>query len=334
MPFLGEAWYVACFADEVTSEAAVARTICGEPMFLYRDHAGDLVAVRDACPHRMAPLSMGIYQDGVVTCRYHGLSFGSGGQCVANPHGAITSALSAKSWPVIERHGFVWVWPGDPAEADPVMLPDLSIVDATPVNGQFRGYLPTAANYQLCTDNILDLSHVDYLHPDTLGGGLSSVKPKVTADGDSVNIRWENLSEVAPAAFDREFLVQGAPSDTITQVTWYPPAIMRLRVSITPTTPEAGPPISITTAHIMTPETDMTTHYFFVSTRDFHDQDPAFNAGLAGFVTRIFTDEDKPMLEAQQARLGTADLWSANPAMLPIDSGAVQVRRVLDRLMA
>ena len=335
MSYLAKAWYVACFADEVTGDAMVARTLCDQPMLLFRDGDGALVAIRDACPHRLAPLSLGIYRDGIVTCRYHGLAFGAGGQCVGNPHGPITASLSAKSWPAIERYGFAWVWPGDAASADPALLPDLSIIDATPVNGKFRGYLPTAANYQLCTDNILDLSHTDYLHPDTLGGGgLTRAKPSVTTDGDVVAIRWENPGEVAPPALDRELRVQGTLSDTVTQVVWYPPAIMSLTVSITPTSPEAGPPINSTTMHIMTPETAMATHYFVLSTRDFRDHDATFNAGLAAFVNGIFASEDKPMLEAQQARLGTADLWSANPAMLPIDSGAVQVRRILERLIA
>ena len=53
-------------------------------------------------------------------------------------------------------------------------------------------------------------------------------------------------------------------------------------------------------------ETDMTTHYFVLSTRDFRDSDPAYNAGIATFVNGIFATEDKPMLEAQQARLGTS----------------------------
>ena len=334
MPFLGNAWYVAGFADDVTSDSVLARTICGEPMLLYRDPDGALVAIRDACPHRSAPLSLGVYREGVVQCRYHGLAFGRGGECVANPHGPVTAALAARAWPAAERYGLAWVWPGDKDAADAALIPDLSIVDETPVNGKFRGYLPTAANYQLCTDNILDLSHTDYLHPETLGGGgLTLAKPKVVVDDDVLTVRWENPGEHAPPAFDRELAVQGQPSDTVTQVIWHAPAIMRLFVSVESRVPEGGR-ISQTTMHIMTPETDMTTHYFVLSTRDFRSDDAAFNAGLSAFVNGIFATEDKPMLEAQQARMGTPDLWATSPVMLPIDTGAIQARRILDRLIA
>jgi vanillate O-demethylase monooxygenase subunit len=86
--------------------------------------------------------------------------------------------------------------------------------------------------------------------------------------------------------------------------------------------------------HIMTPETELTTHYFVLSTRDFRAEDAAMNAAISGFVNNIFATEDKPMLEAQQARMGTADLWATNPVILPIDTGAVQVRRIMERLLA
>jgi vanillate O-demethylase monooxygenase subunit len=107
---------------------------------------------------------------------------------------------------------------------------------------------------------------------------------------------------------------------------------MRLSVSVESRVPGGGR-ISQTTVHVMTPDTEMTTHYFVLSTRDFRSEDADFNARISAFVNNIFATEDKPMLEAQQARMGTADLFATAPAMLPIDAGAVQARRILERLM-
>ncbi|MFX5351247.1 hypothetical protein ABTD19_17620, partial [Acinetobacter baumannii] len=84
--------------------------------------------------------------------------------------GPVVAALSVRAFPVVERHGAIWVWTGDAAKADPAVLPNLSSIDETPPLARITGYMPTAANYQLLSDNILDLSHADYLHPDTLGG--------------------------------------------------------------------------------------------------------------------------------------------------------------------
>lgn len=329
-----QCWYVAGFASDVTTDKPLARTICATPMLLYRDTDGSLTAIPDACPHRSAPLSAGRFHEGTVQCRYHGLSFGRDGVCVHNPHGPIIAALHARAWPVAERHGLIWVWPGTPHRADPALIPDLSFVDQVHPHGKFNGYLPTAANYQLCTDNILDLTHTDYLHPDTLGGGsITRARPQVRVQGDVLTIRWENPGEIAPPAFDRELAVQGERSNTVHEVVWSAPAIMKLTVAVESCVPGGGR-ISQTTMHMMTPETDMATHYFVLSIRDFRAEDAAFNAAVGQFVNAIFATEDKPMLEAQQARMGTAELWATNPVILPIDSGAIQVRRILDRIIA
>ncbi len=327
-------WYVACFADEVVIDRPLARVLCGVPMLIYRDGEGSLSAIADSCPHRSAPLSVGIFKDGTVTCRYHGLAFGKNGACVGNPHGPVVSALNPRSWPVAERHGVIWVWPGEQERADPALIPDLSIIDRVPETAKFRGYLPTAANYQLCTDNILDLSHTDYLHPDTLGGGgLTRARPQVIVDGDRLTVRWENPGEPAPPALDRELQIPGGLSDTVTEVVWHAPAVMELSIVIQSLSPQGGR-ISQTTMHIMTPESDMSTHYFVLATRDFRPDDAAYNAELCKFVNGIFANEDKPMLEAQQQRMGTSDLWATNPVILPIDRASVQCRRIVERLIA
>ncbi len=334
MQYLRNCWYVACLSGEL-GQSMLARTICEQPLAFFRSTDGAPAALTDACSHRLAPLSAGCLKDGEIMCRYHGLRFGRDGRCTHNPHGPATASLAVRSWPSAERHDLVWVWLGDPDAADPAQIPDLSFIDTTPPHAKFTGYLETAANFELCTDNILDLTHTDYLHPDTLGGGgLTRARGQVTTQGDTVAIRWENPAEVAPPALDREFIRQGELSDTVTQVEWVAPAILRLSVDVAPLCPDNGDEIRTATMHIMTPESPMRTHYFVVSTRNFRADDADYNAGLAAFINGIFLTDDKPMLEAQQARMGTADLWACNPAMLAIDAASVQARRVLQRLIA
>jgi vanillate O-demethylase monooxygenase subunit len=70
------------------------------------------------------------------------------------------------------------------------------------------------------------------------------------------------------------------------------------------------------------------------STRRFLVDDEAFSAMLRATLTQAFENEDKPMLEKQQQRMGTDDLWALTPVLLGIDTAAVQARRMLDRLIA
>jgi len=180
MGFLFGCWYIAAWSDDLPAAGMLSRTILGEPVLLLRDEDGLIGAVRDMCPHRFAPLSRGNFAGGKVTCGYHGLGFALDGRCVANPHGPVVSGLNVKSWPVHEAYKAIWIWMGDPAQADPALIPDLGYIDACPPSAFSKGYLSSYGNYQLYVDNILDLSHIDYLHPTTLGGGaLSRATPRV-----------------------------------------------------------------------------------------------------------------------------------------------------------
>ncbi len=59
-----------------------ATRLWGEPLVIYRDSKGELVAMADVCPHRSAPLSMGRVENDELVCMYHGWKFGEKGDCV------------------------------------------------------------------------------------------------------------------------------------------------------------------------------------------------------------------------------------------------------------
>jgi phenylpropionate dioxygenase-like ring-hydroxylating dioxygenase large terminal subunit len=112
--------------------APLARTLLDLPVVMFRNAEGTASALLDRCPHRFAPLSSGTITDGALVCPYHGLGFAGTGRCVLNPHGPITSSMSARAFPLVETYRALWIWMGDPAQADPAMIPDLSIVDHCP----------------------------------------------------------------------------------------------------------------------------------------------------------------------------------------------------------
>ena len=230
MKYLMNTWYQAGFADDIPAGGKLARTICAVPLVFYRRAEGSLTALADRCPHRFAPLSAGRVDGDSIFCGYHGLGFGADGKCMHNPHGPIVSALAVRSFPVVERHTIVWVWLGDAERADPALIPDLSYIDETPPQARISGYMPTAANYQLISDNILDLSHADFLHPDTLGGINSTAKTSNRQEGDTVVVDWLAENCEPPPAF--RATVHGAGrADVWTEVVWRAPAVMTLGVA-------------------------------------------------------------------------------------------------------
>lgn len=327
-------WYVAALDDELTAGQLLARCFLGDDVVLFRAADGSPRALTDRCPHRFAPLSAGTLHDGVVQCGYHGLRFDGEGSCVRNPHGPTPKAACVRAYPMRERDRLLWIWMGEPEKADDQRIPDLGAVAGAPEHASFRGYLPTACDTLLLVDNILDLSHVDYLHPTTLGSGaLSRVQAKVDdLSPSSLKVSWISNGDVAPPVFDAHLRQQGQLTDQWTEVTWLAPAVMVLSVGATLQGEARSEGVDSLNLHLGTPGRDGFTHYWYWSTRDFAIS-PEANAHIRPMVEHVFTHEDKPMLEAQQQRIGPYDLLSRKPVLLTIDAASMRVRRKLQALV-
>jgi len=337
--YLRNAWYAAGLANEFAPGALVARTLLDEPLVFFRTDDGGIAALADRCPHRFAPLSAGKVCDGgrAVECPYHGLRFGADGTCLHNPHGdgRVPKAAAVPARAVRERDRLVWMWGGDPAQADESLIPDFSQVTSAPDDATARGYLPSACDFQLLVDNILDLTHADFVHAGFLGSGaLTRSKPQLTEVGErSTRIAWLSSGDLAPMAFDMHLREQRQPTDQWTEVTWTAPGCMLLNVGATLHGEPRERGVDTLNLHLTTPETATTCHYWYWTTRNFAINSQA-NAEIHGFVRHAFEQQDKPVLEAQQRRIGVAEFWSLNPVLLPGDAGAVRVRRKLQQLMA
>jgi phenylpropionate dioxygenase-like ring-hydroxylating dioxygenase large terminal subunit len=330
--WLRNAWYQIAWSSDIERGATLARTLLGEPLVIYRGVSGHLSVLFDRCAHRFAPLSRGVVMGDAIRCPYHGLAFGRDGRCVANPHGPVASAMKVRSYPVEERHTAVWVWMGD-EECDPGRIPDLSFIDQTPETARITGYLPTAANYQLLSDNILDLSHADYLHPTSLGGMMTGVKTSITEREGGISVEWLAHSCDAPPALKPQLGGLDCKADIWIQVSWQAPAAMVLAVTVRPAGVPRQPEDEGIALHNMSPETPSTSHYFFCATRRFLVDDVEFGESLRKALMHAFSNEDKPILEAQQIRMGTDDIWRLEPVLLSIDGPAVRVRRRLQKLI-
>src|ERR1700677_426623 len=330
MRWLLNCWYVAAWADELPSDARLARTLLERPVLLFRDPGGQVHALADRCPHRHAPLSRGKGEDRVVHCGYHGLAFdGATGKCVHNPHGPIPSSLAVEAYRVTERHKLLWIWMGNRERAEESAIPDLSFADTAPVHAFSKGYMRAAADHRLLEDNILDLTHGDYWHANTLGGGsFTRTRANVEERGNTVFVQWLAKNEQAIPIFRSEMPDLDMLTDMITDVLWHPSGVMLLNGAVTP----AGAPrengIATSNAHIMTPETATTTHYFYCNSRTYRTADADYNAAVAAGLRLAFETEDKPMIEAQQSRIRGADLLDSRPALLPMDLAAVRARRI------
>jgi phenylpropionate dioxygenase-like ring-hydroxylating dioxygenase large terminal subunit len=332
--FLKRVWYAAAWAAEVT-EQLCARTIAGEPLLFTRDEDGTPRALADLCPHRFAPLSAGRRTGERIRCAYHGLEFDLGGRCVHNPHGsgARPAAARVRSYVVVEHQGIVWLWLGDAEHADPACIPNFDFLEDPrwlTVSGKIHG----SGHYELFTDNLMDLGHTEFLHPGLGAAVFTLGKREVSRDGDTV---WSNVSHpntVISQTMGHVFGTLGENFDQWFDMRWNAPASMLLTGYWSRPGTSKGAGFVTPALHIVTPETETTSHYFWAAGRDVRKDDDNLTEQMRTGLIRAFEDEDKPMIALQQQHLGGRDLLAMQPVLLPGDLGAVLARRTLAELMA
>lgn len=337
MNYLKNVWYVAAWDAEVNADALFQRTLLDESILLFRADDGRAQAISNRCPHRFAPLHMGKRVGNGVQCPYHGLQFNGQGQCIHNPQGPIPKAAAVKSYPIVEKYCLLWIWMGDPARADEALIPDYACQDPARAHVAKR-YLHVKANYVLETDNILDLSHIQFLHPGSLGSSaVAGAITSVEQVGNTVYSNRQTVKDILPEFLYRHRRIPiGTPVDRWIDVRWDAPASMLLEAGSVATRRPRSEGVADFVAHIFTPETDKTSHYWYgVATPLATGDDGRARAeDFASGLTRPFASEDLPMLEAQQQMIGAADFWSLKPVLLAGDAGAVRARRVLDKMIA
>jgi vanillate O-demethylase monooxygenase subunit len=337
MDYPFNAWYPAMWSKDLPSSELVARTYLGEPVVVYRDPAGRPVAMADVCPHRFAPLSRGeLLADGGVRCMYHGLEFTSSGKCSLNPHGdgRIPPTMCVRTYPVTEKHTIVWIWMGKKAPTD--TIPDFSLLDDSSGLSTQRDSMLMKASYRLLADNLMDLSHTAFLHEGILSqreGANALIEVEQTGN----TVHSKRFAPNIPIAKIHEltFRGDGGRVDSYTDIRWDPPGCLLLKTSVRPPRAEYIDDTSgMNMLHFLTPETERSTHYMFGVARVPTTGDEEVKRQVGELRRYAFTQQDQPIIEAQQRNIDALGK-DARPALLAsIDSGPVRVQRILDRLIA
>jgi len=304
------AWYIAAWSEEIL-DIPLARIILNNRLVIYRDCDGIARALEDRCCHRGAPLSKGEVVKEGIQCGYHGMVYSGDGICVKNPsEDGDPSKYSVKSFPIVEKQKAIWIWTGDQELADPEKIVNFPYHEDNDV-WQFNfGHYQIAGNFMLMIDNLMDLTHLGYIHKSTIGGfpdnhDQASMEVKETINGVNL-LRW-TLNSEPPKSFINAAGFKGK-IDRWTDMNYMAPSSViqwggALDVgvdAINNRDQEGG--ISLRLLHHASPETDSSCHYFFsVAARNV----PTNSVGginLFNDIVKAF-EEDKVMSEAQQINL-------------------------------
>ena len=336
--FLRNYWYIAAWTEEI-GRVPTGRVFLNEPVVLFRREDGTPVALEDRCVHRSLPLSQGSLIGDTLQCAYHGLVYDCSGACIKVPgQPKVPRDARVRNYPVVDRHGCTWIWMGDANRTDETSIPDFHRL-TDPNWDAVTGYTHVAANYLLLNDNLLDLSHLAYVHGSTVGSpemaDLADVM--VAHSGDTVHVkRW--TIDTPPQRTYREI---GGFSENIDRwqfIEFSPPAfhVVTTGGAVSGTGAPEGKPgknrWDIVVCHGVTPENERSSHYFWGLA---HDRlsiaaDAKVREEYYRQVRQVI-DEDIVILTAQQK---TIDLCAGAPTIdIRYDAGPLRARRIIERLL-
>ena len=332
--FIRNTWYVVAWAHEVPADGLFARTVIGEPLLLFRTSAGDVVALEDRCCHRQAPLSRGRKEGDCVRCGYHGLKFDRAGQCVEVPGlGSVPAQAHVRSFPVVTRNKWVFVWMGDAALSDVALLPDNFSCDH-PGWRYLPGYMHYETPYELIADNLLDFSHLSYVHATTLGGTeqIAHVRPTVQAIERGIRVK-RRVPAVPPPSYYKPLWDYAGLIDRWIDYDFVLPATLLMHSGARPVgaaEDDDSVGVRFHSCQALTPETEHSTHYFFQESHRAEQGDAATTQAIFDGLLATF-HEDRKMISAQARNMAL----KPGVAMLPLamDSALMQFRRLVTRTL-
>ncbi len=337
MNYLRNAWYVGSWSPDLRADQLCAVQILGEPIVLWRT-ASQVVALADRCVHRLAPLSLGRCEADRLRCMYHGLLYDTQGQCVQIPGQAVVPpGARVRRYPVVERHSWIWVWMGEPERADEALIPPaVGLDDPEWLLG--RGQLDYQAEACHINENLLDFSHLTYVHAKSFGAGPSFAedRPKLTALDRGVRFeRWitgttgpvgRRSDELTDNWSTYDFLIPGVllmwsgsfKAGTAAACQFERPDYSQALRGVT------------FTSQAVTPTADRKARYFFSWGPHRQHGDEALRDLLMQVAAQAF-GEDKTMIEAQQRVIDS----TPDPVIMPTvhDRGVTLFNRLVARLV-
>ncbi len=350
--FIRNTWYIVAEPNEL-GDKPLARTILGQSVVIFLTESGRPVALEDRCPHRFVPLSLGHVVGENIQCGYHGATFDCEGKCVLVPgQDMVPPKAHVQSFPVIKKYGYYWIWMGDQGLSTSTdSIPGfLYRSDHPDWDGGYGHFESIQANYNLINDNLFDITHAEYVHPGSFGGeemrmyrnaskgeGFVNGKTTYSISDREIVFRIRSLDMEKGGPFYRWMVASSrgrddyeGPVDLDMEVSWGAPSFTSFLLNARPAgeLPENG--VQVCNMHGVTPETETTSHYFYRSVKNYGGSGlvEVFMAG----VKAIF-EQDKPILEAQQAVIGNQDLFSLRPVSFAGDLLQRHARKINSTLL-
>lgn len=331
LKFPKDHWYVAALSNEVSRELR-SRWILNEPICLYRTLEGVPVAMVDRCIHRQMPLSKGRLREDKLECGYHGITYDTDGRAVRIPsQDVVPPACRVRTFPVLERGGLVWIWMGDPLAADASKLPDLTWLES-PERKVVSALLPMKARAQLLNENLLDLSHLTFLHPESIGSDQVAEIPVTTEFGDDWVRATRVMTDVDCPPFFTKVMGLSGRIDRGQVAEFTAPSFHITHVSAKPAGSSDDEMCEHKVIHCITPERTNSAHYFWLVSRSYAVDDPEVDALWTEGGAFVF-GQDVDACEAIEGVISAYEPDYPVELNMRVDGGPLRARRIIEGLV-
>ena len=331
-PFLLNAWYVAGWSKDL-DRRPTPMVLLGQKIVMFRKQDGSPVALEDACAHRKAPLSRGTVKGDEIECGYHGLQYNADGVCTRAPtQGHVPKSAKVRSYPAADKWGLLWIWMGDPdlASTDDIFeIPNYDNPDWALSQG---GSMDVACNYLYITDNLLDPSHVAWVHQSSFAGERTDDLPvKTEVEDDRVVVsRW--IFDCPPPPYYAPRVRFSGNCDRLQHYEVRLPSLAINKSIFTPAGAGGGDKPLHDSAYVMvsynfiTPVDENSCRYFWFQHRNTDPSDATVTKEMHEGAVAAFK-EDKDILEAVHAGMAAR---ASRCLDLAGDAGPLRFRRLLD----
>ncbi len=338
--FVRNRWYIAAFSSEL-SRQPIERTLLGIPVVMYRTEAGSPVAMYGLCPHRYYPLALGKLDGDAIVCGYHGFTFaGEDGKCVRIPSQETGAGFRQPVYHIEERGPLCWIWMGDPDRCDPAAIPPHDDFGVGQAGWRYSSQyvLHLKGRMQLLIDNLMDLTHLPFVHYHIPGGdGFKNSAMEAKEDGDAYTLRrlirsqWTGFFDLL---YGPQHKFEGL-CDMEAVTVFYGPELIRTSGPIITGVGSLGS-VPAELGHLyfnhgMTPETETSTHYWSFLTRNFRIEDAGLDQMLTEMDMKV-RQQDVVAIEAVETRLedGAA---RQRELLAKSDAPAIKVRQIIQRML-
>ncbi len=332
-------WYIAAFGTEISRDP-IERTLLGLPVALYRKEDGTPVAMYGLCPHRYFPLAKGKVRGDALVCGYHGFTFAADGKCIEIPSQGTGTGFCQPTYPIVEKGPLCWIWRGDPDKADEALIPPYDDFGLGVEGWRYSSpnYFHLKGRPQLLIDNLMDLTHLPYVHHH-IGGGDAMKKTLIDEEERAVSYRTSRTYKVPFTPFHEHVFGDearfGGISEAISLTDYYGPEFIKTSLPITTSingnTDVPAALGSLLILHGITPETETSTHYFGFSTRNFRLDSAELDEFQYQSDCKI-RGQDKEAIEAVEARVEAAS-HIQRELLVRSDGPAVKARRLIQAML-